>query len=150
MQNQKISRGGWDQHFGTVWCQPHSHKKTGVKKLLVGTSVFCAPGQQKKKKHKKWQQLASTQVPNNVQKSPRCAKHPCSFKKKNLLVFILPKSDFHEMAEVTFSYYHNNEDRTLKKNPTHTKTWTTFGMSARKALFLATRLLPYKGDASSW
>ena len=76
MQNQKISRGGRDQHFGTVWCQPHSHKKTGVKKFLVGTSIFCAPGQWKK--HKKWLQSAWTLVPNNVQKSPRYAKHQCS------------------------------------------------------------------------
>jgi len=30
-------------------------------------------------------------------------------------VFILLKSDFNEMAEVAFSYYHDNEDKTCSK-----------------------------------
>lgn len=45
MQNQKIPRGGGDQHFWTVWCQSHPHEKTGVKKLLVRTSFFSTPRQ---------------------------------------------------------------------------------------------------------
>lgn len=43
MQNQKVAGRGWDQHFGTVWCQPHTHEKSGVKELLVRTAVFSAP-----------------------------------------------------------------------------------------------------------
>lgn len=73
MQNQQVTRGGGDQHFGTVWRQPHSHQKTGVKKLPVGTSILCAPGQQDK--HKKGLWSAPARGPDCVHKGPGHAQH---------------------------------------------------------------------------
>lgn len=143
MQNQKVTRGGGDQHFGTVWCQPHSHQKTGVKKLLVGTSILCAPGQQDKHRRGLWS--APAQGLDHVHKSPGCAQHHsfCSphnpFFEHFIYVFILL---FNEMGEVTHSYNYNDEDRTFLGR-------TTFWHVSKRSSFLAIYYYQ-RGDACSW